>query len=218
MIEDLNPVVIPTVVDQLVADEVARREDAFNTSFISVQPFMDIRFEGENCRGRSVRITALGEGVPIIPAVACVACSTVRDAVVAWAEQLEVIHVIQDRNSVGLQFPEDGWREVMIDVADMRNIGPKFGDHCAQAPPRRTGINGVGGEVKPVQGSSRCILEVDMGHEVPLVHGGGAAFIRHREKRGLVAVNTQKLHQFEQVNLGTAERKVIFVAKQDSHG
>jgi hypothetical protein len=31
-------------------------------------------------------------------------------------------------------------------------------------------------------------------------------------------VNTQKLHQFEQVNLGTAERKVIFVAKQDSHG
>ncbi len=105
---------------------------------------------------------------------------------------------------------------MMIDIPHVRDIRPKLPNHSTKLLPRFRRIDRMcrapGFFPEPA-----FLLEIDRRHEVLIISSRLAARIGHGEERHLVPARAQQLHQFEQINLGTAERKVIFVAKQDPH-
>jgi len=62
-----------------------------------------------------------------------------------------------------------------------------------------------------------AVFEIDMGDEVTVVVSSRAALVRHRKQCYFVALRAHEFHKFKQVDFGSAERKVIFVAVQDFH-
>jgi hypothetical protein len=55
-------------------------------------------------------------------------------------------------------------------------------------------------------------LEVSMGYEMAIVWSGFATRVSHAEQRHFMTLRPHQLHGLEQVDFGTAEGEVIFVA------
>src|SRR5262249_61191421 len=103
---------------------------------------VNISLSGKYNRGsRSTRITTLANDVVEAPALTSVAGTPSRNHVVAWTEQFEVVHVVQHRYALCLQFPEDRRREVVVDVAHVRNIRTEIRDHPADFFSRLRGVD-----------------------------------------------------------------------------
>ena len=106
---------------------------------------------------------------------------------------------------------------MVINVANMRDVRPKLGDHTSQSPPRIVRIDGMGRETKPSQHPDIFIFKVDRWNEVLVIDGRLAARVRHRKQRYLMSPSSHHIHEVEEIDFGPAEGKVIFVAVQDSH-
>src|SRR6267154_3677682 len=106
---------------------------------------------------------------------------------------------------------------MVIDVADMGYVGLEFGDHRPNPSPGFARINRLCRKHPFMEPSTR-LLEVDVWHEVTIVGSGQPSGVGHGKQRCLMTFGAQKLHGLEQVDLGSAEGIVIFVAKQNLHG
>src|SRR5579872_661340 len=105
---------------------------------------------------------------------------------------------------------------MVIDVTNMRHIRLKIADHGPQSTSSFYGINCM------CSASDFCskawpVLEIDVRDEVVIVGGRVASRIGHGKQGDLMSVRTHQIHQFKQIDLGATERKVIFVAVQNSH-
>src|SRR6266496_1761381 len=105
---------------------------------------------------------------------------------------------------------------MMVDVTDMRHIWPEIANHVSHPATRLCGIDCVR-RLPGLCPQSRLGLEIDGWDEIPIVRGRLAMRIGHREQRYLVPPRAHQFHEFKQVNLGSTEWIVIFVAIQDSH-
>ena len=105
---------------------------------------------------------------------------------------------------------------MVINVADMGYIGLEFGDHGTNPAPCLARINRLPRQPDFTKPSAR-FLEVDMRHEMAIIWGGLPSRVGHGKQRRLMTFGAQKSHGLEQVDLGSAEGKVVFVAKQDLH-
>src|ERR1022692_864777 len=105
----------------------------------------------------------------------------------------------------------------MIDVAYVCHIRPEFSYNPPQSPPRVSGIYYMSRKFRACKQSKGGIFEIDVGQKVPVVGSGLAARIRHREKCNFVSLSSHQVHELEHVNLSAAERKVVFIAVEDSH-
>jgi len=106
---------------------------------------------------------------------------------------------------------------MVVDVADVRDIGMEVANHGTQPMPCPPRIDGVCGQVGTFENALGFTLEVDVGGEVLLVSRRLSACAGHGKKGRRVSMLEHQLHEIEQVHLGAAEAKVIFVAIQDSH-
>src|SRR3954468_20175770 len=105
---------------------------------------------------------------------------------------------------------------MMIDTSNVRHIGPKLFDH----PPDSTaGLRGINCMCRPTDFllPVQLPLELHVWHEVLIVRYGLPPSILHRKQSHFMAVRSHQLHQFKQIDLGSAEPVVIFVAVQNSH-
>src|SRR5947209_13660214 len=124
--------------------------------------------------------------------------------------------MIEDWNFLSLEFPQNRWRQMMVDVAYMGDVWLKFFDHSTDSTPRIRRIDCVGGAAGLFQ--KRALpFESNVRYKILIVSSGLTARVSHGEQRHLVSTGPQKFHQFEQVDFGAAERVVIFVAEQNPH-
>src|SRR5947209_12500995 len=87
------------------------------------------------------------------------------DQVVARTNQLEVIYVIQNRDALRAQLPKYRRGQVMIDVANVGNIGPKLMDDLAQLLACLTRVQNVCRHSRASNHAGGFVLEVDVRHE-----------------------------------------------------
>src|SRR5689334_4774437 len=99
--------------------------------------------------------------MPESPSPASFACTAVRHQVVGRAYQLEVIQVVEHGDALGFQLPQNGWGQVMIDVAHVGDIRTKFRDQATQLLSRLGRINGVPCKSGASQQSVTVFLEID---------------------------------------------------------
>src|SRR5207244_3676262 len=156
----------PALFDQLLFHEKAGSEEAVYAILVSVQPLVEVGLCGEHKRAPPPpRVAALANRVPEPATAATFASVPVRDHVVAWAKQLEIVEMVKHRNALRLQFPENGWREVVIDVAHVRHIGTKLPNHPPQPFASLSRVDGMAGKPDLIQSSPR-VLKVQMWDEV----------------------------------------------------
>ena len=122
---------VPPMFDELVTDKPARRQKQIDALLIALHASMRVGFGGKRDPSSHPRVAVRRQSVPESAAFTPLACLTVGHHVVAGTQKLEIIEVIKHRNSMRLQFPQYRWREVVIDVSHMRDIGPKLPDHAA---------------------------------------------------------------------------------------
>src|SRR6185437_8789741 len=106
---------------------------------------------------------------------------------------------------------------MVVDVAQMGNIGTKFLDHRAHLRSSGNRVNGLGSEPGLCNYATRR-FEICRRHQVLVVLSRWTSWIRHREQHDLMPAGSHAFHCVKQVRLGAAEPVVIFVAVQDSHG
>jgi hypothetical protein len=179
---------------------------------------MQVRFRRQNCRSCASSWVASGrDRFPKPPTAALLANRPVRHKIVIRAQQLEVVQVIDHRNPLPLQLPKNRWREMVIDVAYMRHIGTKLTQQVRQLCARTSRINRVRCKSHTTQRAVPLIFEVHMRRKELVKIRRLVACVPHRKHCGGVAGVAQHLRKIEQVRLGSAESKVIFVAEQDIH-
>src|SRR6266851_6656274 len=105
---------------------------------------------------------------------------------------------------------------MVVDVSYVCHIWPELFDHGPNAPASIARVDCVSRQLR-LMPRSVLVFEVDMWNKMVIEGRGLASRIGHGKKRHLVAMGAHQFHQFEQVNLGAAESKVIFVAIQDPH-
>ena len=52
---------------------------------------------------------------------------SIGDAIVGWTQDLEIVEMVKDRDALTLQFPENRGREVVVDAANVGEVGRKIG-------------------------------------------------------------------------------------------
>src|SRR5208337_4387411 len=95
------------VLNQLFLHKLARRNELIDALFVGAQPTVNVGF-GRQHYGRtsSSRVAPLHNYLSETAAAAGFTSSSIGDQIVAGADQLEIVHVIDDRNALSLQFPQ----------------------------------------------------------------------------------------------------------------
>ncbi len=106
---------------------------------------------------------------------------------------------------------------MVIDVPNVRHIRPELPNHPSQFPPCLGRINCMGRLPGSDQWTGTRALEVNGLHEIAIIRRRFAPLVSHRKKRNFMPARAHQFHSLEEVNLGAAEGKVIFVAVQNSH-
>jgi hypothetical protein len=102
---------------------------------------------------------------------------------------------------------------MVIDVANVRDIGPKLGNRLSQPAPGVGGVNGVRGQLSARKHPQCVVFEVDVWKKPLSIGRGFRARIGHGKQSHLVTSRTQEMHEFEQVDFGPTERKTVFIAE-----
>src|ERR1700740_3302278 len=108
--------------DKLVAHKLAGRQKAIHAFPVCPEPFMDVSLRYERYPRAQAGITLLLDRVPELAALAGLTGLPAQNQIVAGAQDLEIVQVIQDRNSLLLQLPQDGRRQMMIDISHMSYV------------------------------------------------------------------------------------------------
>ena len=104
----LDLVFVPVVLNQLVFHETAWDHKPVNALLIGSHPLMSVCFCGQNeRRSPSSVVTSFGYDMPKTPAMAALANLSVGDHVVTGTYQFEVVQVVHNWNSLGLQLPKN---------------------------------------------------------------------------------------------------------------
>ncbi len=99
------------VIDQLAADEFAGSEKQVDATFVTAQPLVQIGFRCQNYRaGAGTRIAPFGNNVIEGAVPAGIAGLAAGDEIIGWAQNFEVIQVIDDRHAPLPKFPKNGRR------------------------------------------------------------------------------------------------------------
>src|SRR4029077_12833229 len=98
----------------------------------------------------------------------------------------------------------------------MRDVGPELGDHRPDPPPCVPRIDGMTRAARLLP-ETTLTFEFNVRDEMSIVRSRLAPRVGHGEQGHVVTLRAQQVHQFEEVNLGAAERIVIFVAEENSH-
>src|SRR5580698_4508388 len=106
---------------------------------------------------------------------------------------------------------------MVVDVADVRDIGAKDLQHLPQLEAGTRGIDCVSPKFGLGEPTCRGVFKVDVGSKVLVVGSGFTAGIGHGEQSDLMSAGSQQFHEFEEINLSAAEGEVVFVAEQDFH-
>jgi len=94
---------------------------------------------------------------------------------------------------------------MMIDIANVRDIGPEGSNHLPQAIASLRGIDGVRSQLGARGHSRATIFEVEVGNKVVIVWSSFATRVLHREERDFVTLRSQQVHEFEQVSFCAAK-------------
>src|SRR5579864_4088252 len=209
---------VEAVLHEFVFGKTAGGQEVIDAPAVSSQPAMEIGFGHQEQRGtRRPGVTTLGENVPEPSATTALARMSFGYHVVGGAKQLEIVQMIEHRDALRLEFPENRRGQVVIDVAHVRNVGMKISDHPTQSPASVSGIEGMRRVFHTRQQSMGMAFEINVWQEVMVVGCGLAARIRHREKCDFMPLSSQQIHELEHVNFGATKRKIVFIAEQDSH-
>ena len=104
----------------------------------------------------------------------------------------------------------------MIDVANVRDIWAKVGDHLPDFAARLGGVDCVKRQSR--LGYDRPMrLEICVRHKVVIVISSLAARIGHRKQSYLMTPPPHQFHGFEQVSFGPAKPEVVLVAVENPH-
>ena len=212
----LEPPRIPSVFDKLVPHKFTGCKKAVHAFFVRSHPFVQVCLCHQSNPRAPSRIALLFQSMPEFTALARLASFSPQHQVVARTQNLEVVQVVDDRNLLRLQLPQDRRRQVVINIPHVRHIRPEIRDHPPYPPPRLAGVNRTPGQPHLLEPPT-ALLEVDVGHEMAIVWRGTALRICHGKQCHFMPPGSQQFHGFEQVNLGATKGIVIFVAKQDSH-
>src|SRR5689334_7181277 len=98
---------------QALSHELAGRKQDVDTFVVSPKPLVQVGFCGKQQR-RTTRpgIAAASHGSSKLTTAALLTSLTQRHHVVAGAEQLEVIEMVDNGHALSLQFPEDRRRQM----------------------------------------------------------------------------------------------------------
>ncbi len=105
--QDLEFVAVPSMLDELVAHKMARREEQVHTLPVGTEPAMNVGLGGQGDAGAHSRITGGLQGMPECASLAGLARFAARNQVVTRAKQLEIVQVIEDGYVLGLEFPQN---------------------------------------------------------------------------------------------------------------
>ena len=190
--------------DKLVAHKLAGCKKAIHAFSVRPQPLVDVRLCHQRHPCSPSRIALLLQRVPEFTALACLAGFSSQHQVVARAQHLEVVQVIDDRNFLRLQLPQDRRRQMMVDIPHVGHVRPEIRDHRPNPPSRLARINRAPGQPHLLEPST-FLLEVDMRHEMAIVRRRAASRIGHGKQRHLMPPRSQEFHGFEQVHLRATE-------------
>ena len=161
--ENLDTVGRKVAGDELGAHKFAGREKQIDAALIGFEPPVEVGFGGEDDgTGARTRVTALGDDAVKSAVAAGFADFALGHEVIGGAEHFEIVEVINNGDAAALEFPEDGGREVMIDTADVGEVGGEIGDAIAHGAARGAGINRVGGHSDFAREAGAGILEIDV--------------------------------------------------------
>src|SRR5579862_3989056 len=104
----------------------------------------------------------------------------------------------------------------MVNIPYMRNVRAKLPDERPNPLARVRRINRVR-SLADLRNETVVGLEINVRNKMPFVLTRFTASVRHGKQRHLVTLLPHHSHQFEQINFSSAERKVVFVAIQNSH-
>src|SRR6185437_1078665 len=105
---------------------------------------------------------------------------------------------------------------MVINIANVRDIGAEVLYQCSKFASGLKGINGVRSEAGTAN-KALCALEIPPRYKITIVRSGIASRVGHREQRGFMSSLPHHVHGRKEVSLSAAEGEVIFVAVQDSH-
>src|SRR5579872_5939449 len=98
---------------------------------------MCVCFRGQcNACRSSACVATFGDYVPKLPTPTPLTGISMRNEVVARAQNFEIIQVIYNGNFVGLEFSQNGRRQQMVDITHMSDVRLKFINDPAQRPSR----------------------------------------------------------------------------------
>src|SRR5258706_2190485 len=98
---------IPSMCDEGIPHKLAWGKKTVHTFAVGTQPFVDVGLGGErNPRGHP-RIALGLHHMPEAATLASFTSLSLRYKVVARAEELEIVQVINHGNTLGSQFPQD---------------------------------------------------------------------------------------------------------------
>src|SRR5208337_229767 len=166
MREHLKLGAVPAMLDEFVAHKPAGREKQAHALPEGAQTAVNVGLGHQRQARAESRIAARPQRMPEGAAFARFADLSLRKQVVAGAEQLEIVQVIDDGNVLRFQYPEDGRRDMMIDIAHMSNVRTEFLDHGPDAPPRLQRIDQMprAPQLLPETG---VLFEINVRHEMP---------------------------------------------------
>src|ERR1700722_11257832 len=88
-------VVIPSMLDEFVAHELAGREEQIHARGIRPEPPVEVSFHGQSDPRRESRITARRQRMPEAPTFTLLAGLALIHQVVAGTQQLKIVQVVQ---------------------------------------------------------------------------------------------------------------------------
>jgi hypothetical protein len=109
--QNFNALSREPAVDQLIAHEFARSQEHIHAALVSSQPFVQVCFGGKHHRARTrAGIATFGSGVVESAVTAKFAGTPIGDKIVGWAQNLEVVQMVEHGDPLALQFPKNRGR------------------------------------------------------------------------------------------------------------
>src|SRR5581483_3931945 len=104
----LNVASVPAILNQLLPDKLTGRKKAIDAGFVGSQPFMNVRLRCKYYSGAGWSLVAtFVHHVPKLAIGTLFTRFSMRNHVVTRTQKLEIIYVIDDRNTLRLQLPEN---------------------------------------------------------------------------------------------------------------
>ncbi len=217
--QDFNALRGETALDQLVAHEFAGSQEHLHTTFVGPQPFVQVGLGGKNRRaGTRPGVATLCGSVVKSAVTAEFASAAIGDKIVGGAQDLEIVQVVEHGDPLALQFPKNRGRQVVVDAANVRQIGREVSQTTAHRAPSRWGIEGMRRHLNLLQETSVWILEVDTRNAITAAGERGSTAVVHAEQRRFLAALIHLVDEVEEVRFGAAKRIVVLVAIEDAHG